>query len=66
MKHVLDCGPQSEATLQKLADTFHISKDDAIIRAIAMCAGLTDEVLAGNEVVLRRPDGTIKTLSEAA
>lgn len=66
MKHGIDLGPIGEASLQKLADTFRISKEDAIIRALAMCSGLTDEVLAGNEVVLRRPDGTIKTLSEAA
>jgi hypothetical protein len=66
MKHVLDFGPKSEATLKHLADTLDLSKEDTIIRALAILSGVVEEAERGNEMVFRAPDGTIKTLEEAA
>jgi hypothetical protein len=65
MKHVLDFGPVSEASLKRLADAHGLSREDAIIRAVALFSALTDEEARGNEVVLRTPDGTIRELNAA-
>jgi hypothetical protein len=61
-KHVLDCGPISEKTLARLAKVHKTSKDDVIRKAIAVYAGLTDEVVKGNKIMFQSPDGILRGL----
>jgi hypothetical protein len=59
MKHVLDFGPISEATLKQLAERLSISGDEAILRSIAFLATVTEKVERGETLMLKSKDGSL-------
>jgi hypothetical protein len=59
MKHVLDFGPKSEATLKQLAQRLDVSEDEAILRAVATLATIAEKVEEGNTLMFQGEDGSL-------